>query len=275
MAEDNYGYVGSVLDAVRDGLAPYVLTRYKQRHEAEHYLKILRDTLEGNSPKRRLQFDSEGEALLEIDAAGWLNAIVLYHAPFSKELGRKIRGNDENAKNAINLASELLLARNRWAHRKRRDVYTDEDVYRVADSAFRLLRAVKADANAAIIEEVKRKFGEKLYAPEEIPSETVDPEPQSTPTAEPTVQIVREPALRVDLSGAKLREMDLRNRRLRFAVLNGADLEASNLREEDLTEAQLDNAELHSVDLSDAALVRASLREATLDGASLSHAVLH
>ncbi len=275
MSEENHKHIGNILDVVRDGLAPYVLTRYKRRHKAEHYLKILKETLQQNSMKRPFNFDSEGEALLEIDAAGWLNAIVLYRAPFTKELGRKVGGKDENAKNGINLVSELLLARNRWAHKKRRDVITDEDVFRVADTANRLLKAVKADEEAAKTEEVKRTFGGKLYIPQEESSETAAEAPQPTPTAEPKVQIVPAPPPRVDLRGANLRGMDLRNRNLRFADLRNAVMDGANFRKEDLSGAVLDRAVLRKADLSNAKLVGAKLSNVDFNNAKLSHTLLH
>ena len=74
---------------------------------------------------------------------------------------------------------------------------------------------------------------------------------------------------RADLSGANLREADLRR-----ADLSGADLREANLRGADLSEADLSGANLRGADLSEADLSGANLRGADLIRADLIRADL-
>ena len=80
--------------------------------------------------------------------------------------------------------------------------------------------------------------------------------------------------LRVNLSGAYLRDANLRGAHLYGAGLSGADLRGANLREVDLREADLSGADLSGAYLSSANLRGADLRDADLGGAHLYHARL-
>ena len=272
MNEENFKNVRRIGLAVRDGLGPYVLRAYKFTFTKKHYLEVLKETLERNHP-----FDSHDDALEKLDLQAWLNAMEFkWKEVFSRKLGHTARESevDTNVCRARSYVNELRRTRNLFSHEAPKDEFTDEDVYRISDTATRLLSAVRARDQSAKTEEIRLEFGEKLYLPKELPNETVDVEPKPTPPAEPTIQLVREPSPYVDLRGARLRKMDLRNRELRLAILSGAKLEESNLREEQLSSVRLDHASLKGADLSMAKLASANISKADLNDASLSHAIL-
>ena len=79
---------------------------------------------------------------------------------------------------------------------------------------------------------------------------------------------------RADLSGADLREADLREANLSGADLREADLRRADLSGADLRRADLSGADLSGADLSGADLSEADLREANLSGADLREADL-
>jgi len=248
------------------------LRAYKLKYTKKQYLEILQGVLGEEHP-----FDSHDQALDSLDLQAWLNAMEFrWNEAFSRKLGHTApeAKNDTNVSRARSYVNELRRTRNLFAHEAPKDEFTDEDVFRIADTATRLLKAVRARKQSVKTEEIKLEFGEKLYAPEKLSSEPANPEPQPVPTAEPIVQIVREPTPRIDLRGAKLRKMDLRNRELRFAILSSAKLEESNMREEELSDVRLDHAVLRGTDLSKARLAGADLRNANLESAKLPYAIL-
>ena len=278
MSEENFMNVRRIGHAVRDGLGPYVLAEYKFEYTRQQYLGVLQETL-----NRAHAFTSHDEPLKKLDLQAWLNAMEFkWNDVFKRKLGHTAREAevDPNVGRARSYVNELRRTRNLFSHEAPKDEFTDEDVYRIADTATRLLAALKgkdakqARKEATKSEEIRREYGEKLYLSENASTEAIDLAPQSTPNAEPIVQIVREPYRLVDLRGARLRKMDLRNRELRFAILSSAKLEKSNLREEDLSEVRLDYAVLKGTDLSKATLVGADLSKANLEDAKLPNAVL-
>ena len=270
MSQRNRPYVDEIINEAEDGLQDYVLKQYKQRYSAKEYLCELSYVLEISPP-----LESEEQAKVDIQSPGWLNAIWHRKDLFSNKLGMNRNVKDFRARDGLNFVGELLNARNRYSHRNQPNSFTDDDVHSLADTATRLLRVIKKNADADRAEEIRQEFGKRLYISEESPAESYEPERESaSPPEEPIVQIVREPHPRVDLRGAKLRKMDLRNRELRFAILSGAKLEESNLRGEDLSEVRLDYASLKGADLSMAKLAGANLSKADLNDATLSHAIL-
>ena len=272
MSEENFLFVRRIGHAVRDGLGPYVLGAYKFKFTKKLYLEELQETLDEEHP-----FDSDDEALETLDLQAWLNAMEFnWKEVFSRKLGHFApeAKRDTNVSSARSYVNELRRTRNMFSHEAPKDEFTNEDVYRIADTACRLLSAVKKWNEARITDEIKMELGKKLYIPEDLPRETMAAEAQPEPTAEPIIQILREPPPRIDLRGVKLRKMDLRNRKLRFAILSSAKLEESNLREEDLSEVRLDHALLKGSDLSKAKLAGADLHKANLESTQLPNAIL-
>ncbi len=141
MAKSNRDRVGEVLDAVRQGLGPYVLREYKQVFKGAKYLQEVELTLNSNAYSAPYLPD-EATALKEIDAHGWLNLMWRkWNEVFKDRLGQTDR----------NYVSELMTHRNDWAHQK---PFTAEDAYRCADTAARLLESVNAPAQAALVKSV-------------------------------------------------------------------------------------------------------------------------
>jgi hypothetical protein len=89
---------------------------------------------------------------------------------------------------------------------------------------------------------------------------------------------------RANLSGADLREANLRwanlsgadlsEANLRWANLSGADISGANLSEADISEADISGANLSGADISGADISEANLRWANLSGADISGANL-
>ena len=72
---------------------------------------------------------------------------------FERTLGRMER----------NYVSELIDARNRWAHQ---ETFTSDDAYRALDSAERLLQAISAGEQAAEVGRMKHDLQRRRYAEE-------------------------------------------------------------------------------------------------------------
>ena len=62
-----------------------------------------------------------------------------------------------------NYVSELIDARNRWAHQ---ETFTSDDAYRALDSAERLLQAISAGEQAAEVGRMKHDLQRRRYAEE-------------------------------------------------------------------------------------------------------------
>ena len=81
-------------------------------------------------------------------------------------------------------------------------------------------------------------------------------------------------AVKVNLSGADLRNVDLRKSNLRHACLTHTNFAQADLRHVDLRYADLTYADLRSANLTDALLNKANLNNANLIAADLTHANL-
>ena len=284
MPEENFMLVRRIGHAVRDGLGPYVLGAYKFKYTKKKYLEVLQETLRREHP-----FDSHDQVLESLDLQAWLNAMEFqWKEVFSRKLGHTAREaeRDTNISRARSFVNELRRTRNMFSHEAPRDEFTDEDVYRIADTASRLLRAVKKRDKAAITEEIKKEFGVRLYSAEAEASQTEpvqdnlsheeieellseEQPPESTVEDESA-----EREIRVDLSGLKLSDMDLRDRNLGLANLIGADLSGSNLQDVDLTNKDLSNVKLSKSNLTWAKLGNSNLSHADLSETQLQFADL-
>ena len=158
MAISNRDRVGRVMDLLRDGLGPVVLREYKMAYSAKGYISKIDDTL--RSAAYELPHDvvldaSNVEAALlgQIDTHGWLKLMWnQWREVFERTLGHAERS----------YVSELMEARNGWAHQK---AFTNDEAYRVADTAERLLKSIgaleQAEAVNAIASELLRMRFEK------------------------------------------------------------------------------------------------------------------
>ena len=124
MAITNYERVGKAMDLLKTGLGPFV----------EREIRIAESQKSGDWNLKRFASDPTlaDKPISEWDAAALLKLMRnAWNEVFAKTLGRAERG----------LVFEMLDHRNHWAHQRN---FSSDDVYRVLDSAGRLLAAVSA-----------------------------------------------------------------------------------------------------------------------------------
>jgi predicted AAA+ superfamily ATPase len=138
MAITNHDRVGKALNALRDGLKPFVERELKSQLGAQWAFEVkdlLSDTRLGNTKGDTLQ---DAAALLVVMDRKW------------GDVFRNVLGKAERS-----LVNELIDVRNRWAHQ---ELFSGDDTYRALDSASRLLSAVSAAAQAEEVEKTKQEL---------------------------------------------------------------------------------------------------------------------
>ncbi len=146
MAKSNRERVGEIMDALKAGLAGYVLREYKATYKqnfgqeiaavitSERY-ELPRGAL---ANERALAEALDTQALLKLMWNRWNDV-------FGRALGQAERS----------YVSELMGARNNWAHQ---GSFTLEDAQRIADTAERLLRAVGSPEQAEVAGRINREL---------------------------------------------------------------------------------------------------------------------
>ena len=174
MAKSNREWVNEVLDALKAGLAPYVVRQYKARYR-EKYLQEMEQTLNSSGGTYRSSFPDEATALANLDAQACLTLMQQrWKEAFGDKLGQTER----------NYASELKEVRNKLAHQK--GSFNSADAYRVADTATRLLEAVGSPSHAEITRDIAKTLVMNLQNESEItqpipkPASTFDEIPTTT-----------------------------------------------------------------------------------------------
>lgn len=145
MAKSNRDRVGDILELLKVGLGPFILREYKFYYKGARYLQEIELTLSSNaySPPH---LPDETIALREVDIQGWLNLMIRnWKDIFSTKLGHVERS----------YIGELLSARNEWAHQQS---FTNDQAYRIVDTASRLLRAVGATKEADLCDEIANEL---------------------------------------------------------------------------------------------------------------------
>jgi predicted AAA+ superfamily ATPase len=132
MAISNRDRVGRALDQLRDGLLPYI--------SRELYQGIGSNWQEGLAPNTSLQ---DVAVLLKLFMEHW-------HAVFKRLLGQADRS----------YVSELLDARNRWAHQ---EAFSSEDTDRTLDTAARLCRNIAAPEPAEAIRRLREELQQQVF----------------------------------------------------------------------------------------------------------------
>lgn len=141
MALTNRNLVGNALDALKDGLAPFVSREFNSHYKG-HAIYKLQEIL--NSPI----YDAEGFS--DMDVATLLKIMwISWNDVYRNTLGYIERS----------IVSELRETRNRWAHQS---TFSSDDTYRALDSAHRLLLAISAP-EAGRIEEMKMRLLRTRY----------------------------------------------------------------------------------------------------------------
>lgn len=138
VAITNNDRVGKALEALREGLSPFVQREVdlavRTKRLDPHYVRTF-----GEDPARG------GQPLKNWDAAGLLAFMWdTWNDVFRRTLGQSDRS----------LVSELRACRNRWAHQER---FSSDDAYRALDSVSRLLTSVSAQ-EAREVEQIKTEL---------------------------------------------------------------------------------------------------------------------
>lgn len=146
MAKSNRDRVSDVMDVLSIGLAPFVIREYKMVYRG-NFIKIIQNILERDVMHLpATTFDSEANLVANFDTQAWLKAMMFsWNEVFRNRLGHSERS----------YVSELMEMRNDWAHQK---PFTNEDSYRAADTATRLLQAIGAPKQA----DITREIGQEL-----------------------------------------------------------------------------------------------------------------
>lgn len=130
MAVTNRDRVGSAMDALKAGLAPFVSREFIDHHKGRSSA-VLQQVL--GEPVADTK-----EHLAGLDVAGLLR--VMWDS--WNEVYRDTLGHAERS-----LVSELRETRNRWAHQ---EAFSSDDAYRALDSTHRLLTAVSASESTEV-----------------------------------------------------------------------------------------------------------------------------
>ena len=134
MALSNRERIGRVLEALKEGLVPFILREYRTVYTASGYVNEIDAALSTRSypglPRDAWSDESALRAMLDTQAC--LNLLVRrWSKVFQDKLGHVGRS----------YTSEMITARNEWAHQ---GTFSNDQAYRIADTAARLLAAVSA-----------------------------------------------------------------------------------------------------------------------------------
>ncbi len=136
MAKSNRDRVSEVMDALKEGLAPFVVREYAAAYGGM-VLAELNNAIANNS-YGGITSTNVKDAVAEIDTQGCLNAMNRrWEQVFKLKLGKSERG----------YANILTDIRNEWAHQ---NPFSNDQAYEAADIARRLLEAVGDPTSAAI-----------------------------------------------------------------------------------------------------------------------------
>jgi len=137
----NRNRVERILDALRDALGPYVLGRYRATYGTNYGKEIAQKLSSQSFSLSPTVYSSESALLATLDVHDLLLLIWRGWDVFGATLERVGRS----------YVSELIDARNDWAHQAS---FSDDDAYRVADTAARLLRMVNAPEQLQVAEQI-------------------------------------------------------------------------------------------------------------------------
>jgi predicted AAA+ superfamily ATPase len=144
MAKSNRDRIGEIMDALKAGLGPFVLREFNATYGGI-FLQEIELTLTTNAYASE-HLPDVSTALQKVDVHGWLNLMWRkWNEVFRTKLGHAERS----------FVSELIRARNDWAHQA---PFTNDDAYRVADTATRLLEAVGAPKEAQACKDIAQEL---------------------------------------------------------------------------------------------------------------------
>jgi len=130
------------LEALRAGLASFVVREYRLVYRKD-FVREIDAALNTNAFQMPKEAYTDVSALIgALDAHNTLNLMWRrWNEVFQDKLGHTGRS----------YVSELMQARNDWAHQK---AFTNDEAYRVADTASRLLKMVSAGDVAAVVDQI-------------------------------------------------------------------------------------------------------------------------
>ena len=144
MAVSNRERVGRTLDALRDGLSPFVVREYRTVYSKQGYVTEIDSALSTSSYPGLppAAWGDEATLLISLDTQACLNLMWRrWNEVFQDKLGHVARS----------YVSEMIQARNDWAHQT---AFSNDEAYRIADTAGRLLKMVSAAEQAALVDEI-------------------------------------------------------------------------------------------------------------------------
>lgn len=153
MATSNRDRITKVMDTLKFGLGPFVLREYKQTFGANKYAQAIEQVLISSAFKLQLpdvpiNTDADLQRVLMdgLDTQAWLKLIWSnFDQVFREKLGHTGRS----------YVSELMTARNEWAHQK---AFTNDEAYRAADTAELLLKMVGAAESAQTVQVIGKEL---------------------------------------------------------------------------------------------------------------------
>jgi uncharacterized protein len=142
MALSNKERIGRILDVLTHGLIPFVLREYRMVYKGD-FLREIGRALSTNAYSLPAEALEDPKILVQhLDAQNILNLMIRnWRDVFQDKLGHTGRS----------YVGELMDARVSWAHQK---ALSNDEAYRVADTASRLLKMVSAGEEAAAIDQL-------------------------------------------------------------------------------------------------------------------------
>ena len=154
MALSNKERVGRVLDSLRVGAAPFVMREYRMVYR-NRWLQEIDSALSTNAFSLPREALADVESLMKsLDTHNVLNLML---RNWQEVFQQKVSFTGKN------YVSELFNARNEWAHQK---AFTNDEAYRVADTAVRLLKMISAADQAAAVEQIASELLRLRYEAE-------------------------------------------------------------------------------------------------------------
>lgn len=148
MALSNRERIGRILEALKEGLGPFIMREYRMVYTPNGYLNEMDAVLAspGYSGLPEEAYSSDQALLAVLDTHACLHLMWRrWNEVFQGKLGHVARS----------YVSEMIEARNNWAHQA---AFTNDEAYRIADTAARLLKMVSAPQEAAYVGDIAREL---------------------------------------------------------------------------------------------------------------------
>ncbi len=138
MAKSNRDRMGDVMDALKEGLGPFVLREYLNIYKSEFVREIDAVLTTSTYELPREAWQDVPSLLAVLDIHSLLRLIwQKWNEVFKEKLGQSER----------NYVSDLMTARNDWAHQK---AFDNDNAHRCADTATRLVTVRRRSQGPAL-----------------------------------------------------------------------------------------------------------------------------